>query len=108
FLAGDSMARNVAKHLEGVELVHCRSPDLLLEEDGKFVILDVVKGIKEPMVLQDIEKLKTTKMVSLHDFDVAYVLKLLKEMGRLQDIRIIGVPDKGDPEKIAKKVRSWI
>jgi len=43
YLEQDSLARKVASYLDDVELVHCRSPDELLEAEGEIIILDVAK-----------------------------------------------------------------
>lgn len=100
----DAMAKTVAEKLKGVEVVHCRSPDDLLDVEGEIVILDVVKDILKPIVITDIEQIKTRNMLSLHDFDLGFFLNLLEEMGEGKKIKIIGIPDQGDVEEIARKV----
>jgi len=69
-------------------------------EDGKLFILDVVKGIKNVTIIKDIDKLEINKIYSMHDFDLAYNLKLLKKIGKLKEVEIIGVP-MGKEEKEA-------
>jgi Ni,Fe-hydrogenase maturation factor len=108
FIAGDGFARQVASELKGVTIVHCRSPDDLLETDGEVVILDVVKGNVEPVVITDIAKLKTRKIISLHDFDLGFFLKLMKELGMEKKVKIIGIPEQGNAQEIAQTVISWI
>jgi len=104
-LEGDGLAREVASLLPlSFSVVHCRSPDELLEEKGEILILDVVRNIKKPMLIEDISRLKTRKMVSLHDFDVGYFLALLRELDPNQKVKIIGIPPQGDRKEIAKKV----
>ncbi|MFH1650326.1 MAG: hypothetical protein ABIA93_07320 [Candidatus Woesearchaeota archaeon] len=107
YLQEDSMARKVSEHLD-VSVMHCRSPDDLLDVQGEMVILDVVKGTDKPIVLHGTDKIKTRNLVSMHDFDLGYFFKLLKELGQEPSVTIIGVPEKGDPELIAKEVREWI
>lgn len=106
FLEDDSLAGKVAKHLDA-KVVYCTSPDDLLLVDEDFVILDVVKGISKPVLITDVHQLKTRTLVSLHDFDVGYFLHLLDELEK-KSIRIIGIPIRGDPEEIARKVGPWI
>lgn len=61
-------------------------------EDGKLRILDVVEDIDEVMIIDDIDKLKTEKVYSMHDFDLGFNLKLFKKIGKLKEVEIIGVP----------------
>ena len=32
------------------------------------------------------------RLCSLHDFDMAYFLKLMKQLGKLESVRIIAIP----------------
>lgn len=64
-----------------------------LEKQGRdLIILDSVEGINEVMVLNSIEQLHANKIYSMHDFDLAYNLKLLKKIGKINSVKIIGVP----------------
>ncbi|MDO8480857.1 MAG: hypothetical protein Q7S65_03495 [Nanoarchaeota archaeon] len=108
-LEEDSLAKKTAvllKPLTG-EVVFCRSADELLDAESPLVILDVVKGLKEVRLIPP-KKIKSRSLVSLHDFDVGYVLKLMAEMGQEKDIKIIGIPEEGEPQKIAKEVEACL
>lgn len=95
------------KELERFEFVKCTSPDFLLNLDEKeIVILDVVKGIKDVQVIEDIDKLKATKTTTMHDFDLGTVLGLMKETGRINKIKIIGLPQKNG--KAGKELKTKI
>ena len=108
YLEYDSMARKVAGYLNDVELVHCRSPEDMLEAEGQINILDVVKDIKEPMIITDVAQLKTRKLISLHDFDLGFFLNLMENLGLSKGIKIIGIPMTGNEQMIAEKIGGWI
>ena len=64
-----------------------------LENQGKdLTIIDTVEGIDKVMILSNIEQLHANKIFSMHDFDLAYNLKLLKKIGKIDSVKIIGVP----------------
>ena len=64
-----------------------------LENEGRdLVIIDSVEGIDEVVEIDSIERLHTNRICSMHDFDLAYNLKLLKKVGKIDSVRIIGVP----------------
>ena len=110
YLDFDSLSLRVAKLLGNkAKIVKCSSPDALLEADShELTILDVVKNSKEPLLIRDVNKLKSRKIISMHDFDLAFFLKLMDEMGIKRKIKIIGIPSKGDEEALARTVKKWI
>lgn len=71
-------------------------------ENGELIIIDTVVGIKKVTIINDIKKLETEKIYSMHDFDLAFNLKLLKKISQLGKLTIFGVPPKIN-KKIALK-----
>ena len=110
YLEYDSLALKIASglKLEGVSFVNCSSPEQILNE--KFdCILDVVDGISEVKVFDNLKMLNPHRMFSLHDFDLTFFLSLMEKIGKIEKIKIIGVPmgydevkAKGEVEKMLK------
>ena len=70
-------------------------PSENLEQEGRDLdIIDTVEGIDRVMLLTDIDSIRTSRVLSLHDFDLGYSLKLLKKLGHIDSVRIFGVPMK--------------
>jgi len=63
-----------------------------LELEKELNIIDTVKGIKKVELIEDIDKIVTDKIYSMHDFDLGYNLKLLKKMKMIDKVKIFGVP----------------
>jgi Ni,Fe-hydrogenase maturation factor len=64
-----------------------------LDKQGKnLIILDTVQNIDKVTIINDIEKLHTNKIYSMHDFDLALNLKLLKKLNKINSVKIIGIP----------------
>jgi len=80
--------------------------ELLNYQNEKIIILDVVKNIKEITIINDIDQLKEPNLVSLHDFDLGFFLKLLKELNMIEKIKIIGLPQNMDEKKALKEVKN--
>lgn len=76
--------------------------------EERLVILDVVKGIKEVKIIEDIDKIELKNIYSLHDFDLGFNLKLLKKIGKLKEAVIIGVPMLINEEKAFQEVKRVI
>ena len=95
-VAQDSLAINLMPKLQKqfpeFDFFHL-DPTENLEEYGKDLrIIDVVQGIKKPIIITNSDKLKTEKITSMHDFDLAYNLKLLMQTGKIKSVRILGLP----------------
>jgi len=83
-----------------------------LDKQGRdLVILDTVEGIDNVIELNSIEQLYANKVYTMHDFDLAYNLKLLKKIGKIDSVRIIGAPMKiseGDAmDQIQSTFKKW-
>ena len=76
--------------------------------DGELIIIDTVENTKNVILIDDIEKLETNKIYSLHDFDLAFNLKLLQKIGNLKKVKIFGVPMEGDEKEILRQLEKSI
>ena len=79
-------------------------PSENLEEEGRNLnIIDTVEGIDKVAVITDIGRIRTQRLYSMHDFDLSHSLKLLKKLGYIDSVMILGVPaDIGDEEAFAQ------
>ncbi len=100
YVEEDSLAVDIAdfflKHpVPGVEFHKCIAPDEIMNYlDKDFFILDVVAGIDDVMLIEDIDSLANEPKASVHDFDLGFFLRMMKELGSLDSVRIIGIPKK--------------
>lgn len=84
-------------------------PNENLQGEGRDLsIIDSVEGIKEVVIITDIDRIQASKIVSVHDFDLAYNLKLLKKLGYIDSVRIFGVPMKIDEDTAFKQLSDAI
>jgi len=76
----------------------------------EMVILDTVVGLKKVEIIEDIDSFSFQKPSSLHDFDLGLNLKLLKKLGKIKKVTIIGVPpelsEKNAIEQVVGKIRA--
>jgi Ni,Fe-hydrogenase maturation factor len=109
----DSLAQEIAKKKGqtasqiGLKFISCNSPEeIFFYLDKDFIILDVAKGIRKPVYIDDISVLETSKMVSLHDFDLAFFLKLMQKIqkDKKDAIKIVAIPEKGDERKLSSRI----
>jgi Ni,Fe-hydrogenase maturation factor len=86
--------------------------------NGEMIIIDTVEGIKSAqggpasggkvVIINDLKKIQTARIYSLHDFDLAFNLKLLQKIGKLKRVKIFGVPMNGDEEEILEQLEYLI
>lgn len=96
------------KNFPEIDFVITDPSENLKPINGELIIIDTVEGIKKVVVIDDLEKIQTGKIFSLHDFDLAFNLKLLKKIGKLKKVKIFGVPMKGDEEEILEELTASI
>ncbi len=95
-VAGDSLPLRLIPDLRrrfpGIEFVEF-DPNENLEREGRDLnIIDAVEGIDRVAIISDIDSIRSSPSVSMHDFDLGYSLKLLKKLKMLDSVRIFGVP----------------
>lgn len=81
---------DLRKEFPGTEFIEAGGPEDI-EGQAEVNIIDTVEGISKvsDIGINDVEE---HNCCSLHDFDLAMSLKLLRKMGKLGEVRIIGIP----------------
>ncbi len=94
FIEDDEVAKNLAAKINhsDFEFVMAESPNEILSESGDIWIMDVVKGIDKVQILDRIEDLELARSSTCHDLDLGFFLKLMRESGKIDGVRIIGLP----------------
>lgn len=70
-------------------------PNENLEKEGRDLnIIDTVEGIDRVVLITDIDSIATSRVYSMHDFDLGHSLKILKKLDYIDSVRIFGVPVK--------------
>ena len=100
------IARELEKELKDIEFVYIDPNEEIHEKD--VVILDVARGIKEVSLIKDLDQLETGKKVSLHDFDIAFSLKLMKKIGLVENITIIAIPMNYNLKKACEETKRYV
>lgn len=106
YYEGDFIAFKIAKRLKTEcehEFVFSKDPTELIYEDN-LIIMDAVKDIKKVTVFWNVDDLKESNILSAHDLDLGYFLKLADSMGMKRRLTIIGLPMAGDFDKISEQV----
>lgn len=91
------------KHFPKIDFVYQDPNENIKPKDKKMILIDSAQGIEEIKILDSLQKLETLGIpASLHDFDLAFNLKLLEKIGKLEEVFIIAIPQEID-EKTALK-----
>jgi hypothetical protein len=84
-------------------------PNENLENEGRSLnIIDTVEGIDRVTLITNIDAIKTSRLYSMHDFDLGYSLKLLKKLNYLDSVKIFGVPMKIKKNEALKQLTALI
>ena len=102
------LAPKLKKIFPEINFVIADPSENLKPVNGELIIIDTVEGIEKVVLIGDLEKIQTQKIYSLHDFDLAFNLKLLQKIGKLKKVKIFGVPMKGDEKEIFEQLKKSI
>ena len=93
------VAERLKTTMEDVSFVFVGSnEDVPFADEGRVVILDTVRGIQDVALIpgDEIDGFVLSPRATVHDFDLAFQLKYLRKIGRLGEVRVIGVPQEGE------------
>jgi hypothetical protein len=79
-------------------------------EEENLILIDTIVGIDKVCVLGlgDLDKVELSPQCSLHDFDLGFQLKLMKKLGKLKDVKIIGIPANYDEKKAIEEIKLFL
>lgn len=108
-LPEDSLALKLVPYLKKMmpeaEFIHQDPQEQIIPPaESIWWIIDVVKNLDQVCLITDLDKIKDQRRFSLHDYDLATELKLIKKINPELSLRIIGIPSQGDIKLLAKKV----
>jgi hypothetical protein len=87
------LAKKIGNQLKDVTFITVKpNEDLPFTEGQDAVLMDVVIDLLEPTLIEDISNLSLPPRNSTHDFDLAFQLKYLRKIGKLESVKIIGLP----------------
>ena len=72
---------------------------------GELVVIDTVIGLKDVAVFDDFDSFAAAPRLTMHDFDALANLKYLKKLGKLKEIKVIGVPPDMDQARVISEIR---
>lgn len=72
--------------------------------EKNLLLIDTVIGIQKPERFEGLDVWQRSPRVSVHDFDLPVELGLMKKLGKIESVTIIGVPQTGDLKRITDLV----
>lgn len=78
--------------------------EFFLDSASDLILIDTVIGLRDPVLITDMNKWQLSSRVSVHDFDLPISLGILKKLGKIKSVKIIGVPVKGSLKKLNRQV----
>ena len=95
------------KELPNHEIIEI-DPSEDFPKQKELVIIDTVINAKKINIITDINRIQLGSIVSLHDFDLGYNLKLMKKFKLIEKVKIIGIPPSYDEEKAIAEIKKII
>lgn len=98
---------SLRKEFSDIEFIEI-DPTEEFPEEEHLIIIDTIINTEKVVVLKDkdIDKIEQSAKCSLHDFDLGMQLKLMKKLGTLKEVTIIGVPPQIDEGKAVEGIKA--
>lgn len=90
------------KNFPEINFIEIDPNENLNPTNKELVIIDTAVGIDQAIMIDNIENLETKNSCSMHDMDLAFNLKLLYKIGRLEKVKIFCIPQNIKKEKALK------
>lgn len=72
--------------------------------DEELIIIDTVVELTKVTKFKDLNQWAISPRVTVHDYDLPLSLGILKKLGKIKKVTIIGIPAKGGTHKSFKEV----
>ncbi|MBI4090821.1 MAG: hypothetical protein HY422_02250 [Candidatus Komeilibacteria bacterium] len=92
------------KQFPDIEFIHQDPNEECRPLGDTWYIIDAVKGIDKVRLITEMDIIKVSKRLSMHDYDLGMHLTLLKKIYPQLKLRIIGVPIGNKPADILPDV----
>lgn len=89
-----------------IDFIHFDPTEELPPDYGdNLIIIDTIEGIKKVQMFNCLEQFALSARNSVHDYDLPLHLGISKKLGRIKKLTIIGIPAKGEKEKILENTK---
>lgn len=85
-------------------IYHDPTEEINISDKKELIIIDTVKCLKRVTVFHDINDFLISPRVTVHDYDLPLNLGILKKLGKVKKITIIGIPKKGKEKQILERI----
>ena len=82
--------------------------EMNLNDTKDMMFFDTVIGINKVTKFDDVNQWKVSPRVTVHDYDLPLTLGILKKLGKIKNITIIGIPPKGNAAKILWDLKKYL
>ncbi len=102
------LIHKLREEFSNFEFVEFDPAENLESEGPDLIIIDAVEGIEKVMVFTDVDSFQKTKRFSLHDFDLGMTLKLMQKLGKLNSVKIFGIPMNYDEQAAFVELKTFL
>lgn len=102
------LAPDLQKKFPEIDFIIADPNENLKPQNKEIIIIDTILGIKDVLVIHDINQIQNSSRYSLHDLDLGFNLKLLQKIGTLSKVTIFGLPKGIKKDQALKKLEKLI
>src|SRR3989344_6941351 len=92
---------------KNISFIHLDPTENIPEEDH-LILIDTILDTDQIKIIKDINRIQSSPSYSLHDYDLAFNLKLMKKLNKIDKVTIIGLPFSIKEESALKELKKII
>ena len=96
------------KHFPGFSFIHFDPTEELPVNNKELIFIDTVLGLKKVTRFNGLNHWTISPRVGVHDFDLPINLHLMQKLGKIKKVVIIGIPEKGNQQRILAQVSHYL
>lgn len=100
-----SLTNDLQKIFKNFSFIKFDPTEELPKINKKLVFIDNVLGVNKLTLFTDLNNFLESPRYSAHDFDLYLNLSILKKLGKIEEILIIGLPIKCKKEQVLNDVK---
>jgi|SRR3989344_4351068 len=100
-----SLIPELSRQFPEIQFIHADPTENWWQGEKELVILDTVVGIDKVTAFNSLDAFQKQTMITPHDYDLFMDLQLMMKVGKVNKVKIIGIPQNSSRKTILRGIK---